>query len=325
MNASAGSAASTACAHLPRRTDMNDLGPDRIGQADRPGNERYPCTGADRRLRNCMSLPPRRPVSEEPDRVDRLVCRARSDDDMPPAERTRLSRGRSGDSPSASRCQRLFDRLDDRRRLGHAGPDRILRRPSAPIRDRRTGRRRPSSRSRLRRVAGCSHILTFIAGAASTRLSVASSSVVARSSARPPAMRARMIRARRRDHDEVGGARQLDMADRGFVRQAEQFVADGLPAEGRRRKRGNELLRRRGHDDAHRRAAVPEPPDQLQRLVGRDSSADDRRIRARDSGMAVIGIPEPALAEDDWVCEFTFRHRPSAFDAPPAQTILMTP
>ena len=37
----------------------------------------------------------------------------------------------------------------------------------------------------LRRVAGCSHIRTFIAGARSTRLSVARSSVLARSSATP--------------------------------------------------------------------------------------------------------------------------------------------
>ena len=45
----------------------------------------------------------------------------------------------------------------------------------------------PSSRScaRLRRVAGCSHIRTFMAGAISTRLSVAISTVEARSSASP--------------------------------------------------------------------------------------------------------------------------------------------
>ena len=42
----------------------------------------------------------------------------------------------------------------------------------------------------LARVAACSHIRTFIAGAQSTGLSVASNSVVARSLARPPAMRA---------------------------------------------------------------------------------------------------------------------------------------
>ena len=42
-------------------------------------------------------------------------------------------------------------------------------------------------------VAACCHIRTFIAGATSTRLSVASSSVVARSSASPAAMRARML------------------------------------------------------------------------------------------------------------------------------------
>ncbi len=45
----------------------------------------------------------------------------------------------------------------------------------------------PSARAvaRLRRIAGCSHIRTFIAGASSTRLSVASKSVLARSLAWP--------------------------------------------------------------------------------------------------------------------------------------------
>ena len=42
-------------------------------------------------------------------------------------------------------------------------------------------------------VAACSHMRTFIAGATSTGLSVASSSVEARSSAIPAAMFARML------------------------------------------------------------------------------------------------------------------------------------
>ena len=42
-------------------------------------------------------------------------------------------------------------------------------------------------------VAACSHMRTFIAGAASTGLSVASSSVVARSSPIPAAIFARML------------------------------------------------------------------------------------------------------------------------------------
>ena len=47
----------------------------------------------------------------------------------------------------------------------------------------------PSARTvaRLRRVAGCSHMRTFIAGASSTRLSVASRRVLARSLAIPSA------------------------------------------------------------------------------------------------------------------------------------------
>ena len=47
--------------------------------------------------------------------------------------------------------------------------------------------------STLATVAACVHMRTFIAGAASTGLSVASKTVEARSSARPDAMRARML------------------------------------------------------------------------------------------------------------------------------------
>ena len=44
--------------------------------------------------------------------------------------------------------------------------------------------------ARLAWVAGCAHIIKFIVGAISTLLSEASNAVVARSSARPAAMRA---------------------------------------------------------------------------------------------------------------------------------------
>ena len=54
-----------------------------------------------------------------------------------------------------------------------------------------TPRRR--SVSTLATVAACVHMRTFIAGAASTGLSVASRTVAARSSAMPAAMRARML------------------------------------------------------------------------------------------------------------------------------------
>ena len=71
------------------------------------------------------------------------------------------------------------------------------------------------------------------------------------------------IRACRRNDDEVGGARQLDMADRGFVREAKQIVADGLPAESRSGKRGNKLSGGGSHDNSNGRAPVFEPANQL--------------------------------------------------------------
>ena len=205
---------------------------------------------------------------------------------MPPAERTRISRGRFGRFAERSRCQRLFDRLDDRRRLGHAaraefstghwprfGADEQYAVVFQAIEVAAGRRVQPHPHVHRR---GGEH--AFVG-----RQQESGGQIVGE----PGRHSGENVRARRRDHDQVGGARQLDMADRGFVREAEQFVADRLPAKGRRRKRGNELLSRRGHDDAHRRAAVSQPPDQLQRLVGRYSSTDDQEntsARQRDGG-----------------------------------------
>ena len=81
----------------------------------------------------------------------------------------------------------------------------------------------------MRWVAGCSHIRTFIAGATSTRLSVASSS--GRGEVVGEAVRhaGEQIGGRRRDDHEIGRARQLDMADQRFVGEAEQSSRTGCP------------------------------------------------------------------------------------------------
>ena len=84
-------------------------------------------------------------------------------------------------------AERGLDRREDRLGLGQAARAIFAARHLAFVGlDDVT----PSARSRatLRRVASCCHIRTFIAGAASTFLSVASSRVVARSSAIPAAI-----------------------------------------------------------------------------------------------------------------------------------------
>ena len=65
-----------------------------------------------------------------------------------------------------------------------------------------------------------------MAGATSTGLSVASSTVAARSSARPAAMLRQQIGRRRRDHQQVGGARELDVAHLAFVGERKEVGVD---------------------------------------------------------------------------------------------------
>ncbi len=129
--------------------------------------------------------------------------------------------------------------------------------------------------ARFRCVAGCCHIRTFIAGAIRTRVSVASSSVEARSSARPCAIRA--IRS------AVAGATTTRSATRdraicpisASCVRVEELAMHLLARQCRNRKRRHEFRRGPGHDRRHRGPALAQAADQLQRLVGRDPAADD--------------------------------------------------
>ena len=96
------------------------------------------------------------------------------------------------------------------------------------------------------------------------------------------------IGGRRRDDDEIGLARQLDVAHLGLVGQAEQIVANGLAAQRRGRQRRDEMLGRRRHHDAYVAAALAQPADEFERLVGRDAAADDQQNAGADSGVSVM-------------------------------------
>ena len=83
------------------------------------------------------------------------------------------------------------------------------------------------------------------------------------------------IGGRRRDHDQVGLAREPDVTDIVLVLAVEE-LGEHLPAGDRAdRERRHEFLRRPGHHRAHRRAALAQPPDQVERLVGGDAAGDD--------------------------------------------------
>ena len=83
------------------------------------------------------------------------------------------------------------------------------------------------------------------------------------------------VRGRRRDDDRVGVAREPDMADLGLVLAVEQVGVGARPGERGGRERRHELLRARGQDAAHAGAALAQPPDEIERLVGGDAAADD--------------------------------------------------
>ncbi|MBW3550458.1 MAG: thiamine-phosphate kinase, partial [Proteobacteria bacterium] len=81
----------------------------------------------------------------------------------------------------------------------------------------------------------------------------------------------------RRHDDQVGGARQLDMAHLGLIGEAVKVGEHAGPAQARHRQGRDELFRRARHDAAHADAFLPGAPDQLQTLVGRDAAADDEQ------------------------------------------------
>src|SRR5205085_9426649 len=58
-------------------------------------------------------------------------------------------------------------------------------------------------------------------------------------------------------------------------------------AERASRKRRDEFLRRRGENAAYRRAALLEPADEIERLVGGDAAADDEQDF--DRGVIAVG------------------------------------
>ena len=92
----------------------------------------------------------------------------------------------------------------------------------------------------------------------------------------------------RRDDDEIGLAREPDVADVEFARRIEQVGEHALADDGAGRQRRDEMLGGLGQNAAHGEAALLQPADEIERLVGGDAAADDqqhalgvRRARSR--------------------------------------------
>ena len=162
-------------------------------------------------------------VGDVAHRIDRLVRRAGGDDDAPASERLvaiiaaeeRLGRGR------------------DLERLGHAAEPASPLSAISPAFGPTTATPSAASRARLRRVAGCSHMRGFIAGAISTgrvgREQHRGGEVVRVAAGHL----GHQVGGRGRHHDEVGLAREPDVADVELGRGSNRSVKARSP-EARR-------------------------------------------------------------------------------------------
>ena len=99
----------------------------------------------------------------------------------------------------------------------------------------------------------------------------------------------------RRHHDQVGLARQPYMSDIMLVLAIEEVGENTVGRQRADRQRRDELLRRRRHDGAHRRAPFPQPADKVERLIGGDAAADDEQDALAGKGH-LRGVPQGLIS-----------------------------
>ena len=78
------------------------------------------------------------------------------------------------------------------------------------------------------------------------------------------------------DH-EIGRAAEFDMPHLRLVGQVEEIAIDFLGRQRRGGQRRHELFARAGQNRNHRRTLVAQTADQIERLEGRDTAADDQK------------------------------------------------
>jgi hypothetical protein len=77
------------------------------------------------------------------------------------------------------------------------------------------------------------------------------------------------------DDDEIGLARELDVAHLDLVLEVPQRGVDGVLAQGCQCHGGNEVRAAIGQDTSDVRAFLAQQADEFARLVGRDAATDD--------------------------------------------------
>ena len=78
-----------------------------------------------------------------------------------------------------------------------------------------------------------------------------------------------------RHHDQIGLAREADMADLALVVEVEQLGEHAVACQRADGERRNEFLRGLGHHGTHGDTALAQAADQIQALVGGNATADD--------------------------------------------------
>ena len=252
--------------HLARGRYLHGLHARRIRQVDRSGHQDH--LGACGRGGACdgVALLPGRAVGEIAHRIDRLVGRPGGDDHAFAGERL-----------GARAAQQLLDRIRDLQRLGHAADPALAAlghvaligtdhcdAVGSELREVAARRRVfPHARVHGRRdqhlfVGREQHGRGEIVGVAARHLG-------------------HEVRGGRRHDDKVGLAREADVADVELAPRVEQIGERTLAGERAGGERRDELLRGPGQNAAHRGAALLEPPDQVERLVGGNAAADDQK------------------------------------------------
>src|SRR5262249_183987 len=82
---------------------------------------------------------------------------------------------------------------------------------------------------------------------------------------------------RRRHHEQVGVARELDVAHLAFVGQREHVAVDAVLAQCLQREGRDELGAGLGKHAAHRRTAFTQAADELERFERRNAPCDDQQ------------------------------------------------
>jgi hypothetical protein len=100
----------------------------------------------------------------------------------------------------------------------------------------------------------------------------------------------RQVGGRRRHHDQIGVARQPNVADVELARRIEQLGKRALAGQCAGRQWCDEFLRRLGENAAHDKPALLQPANEVERFVGGNAAADDQQHAPRGAGMAHVPL-----------------------------------